>query len=129
MQQIAIEPIGPQPFQGAIAGGDGAAPRRVARQDLRDQKNVVASPGYRLGHDEFGIAVHFGGVDMRHAEIDAPAQRRDRGGTIAAVDIPGALPDHGYLRAARAEWVLPHVRFSSTPTSATSTDPVTDSVM
>src|SRR3954463_9132763 len=129
MQQIAIEPVGPQPLQRAVACGDGAAPRRVTRQDLRDQKDIVAAPSRRLGHDEFGIAIHFGGIDMRHAEIDAPAQRRDRGGAIAAVDMPGALPDHGYLRAPRAEWMRLHDRFSGMPMSATSTVPVTDSVM
>jgi len=41
-----------------------------------------------------------------HAEIDAAAQRSDRASAIAAVDIPGALPDHGYLWTVLAEFLL-----------------------
>ena len=36
---------------------------------------------------------------MGHAGFDAPAQRGDGGLAVAAVEIPGALPDHGYVRA------------------------------
>src|SRR5882672_705747 len=49
MQQVAIEPICLQPLERTLAGGDGAAPRGVARQNLRDQKNIVALSGDRLG--------------------------------------------------------------------------------
>jgi len=41
----------------------------------------------------------FGGVDMGHAEIEAAGKRRNRALAIAAIDVPGALPDHGYLGA------------------------------
>ena len=40
--------------------------------------------------------------------LDAPAQRGDGGLAVAAVEIPGALPDHGYVRAVRAEFFLFH---------------------
>jgi hypothetical protein len=40
---------------------------------------------------------------MGHAEIDTPAQRRDRTFAIPPIDIPGALPDHGHLAAGVAE--------------------------
>ena len=98
MQQIAIEPIGLQPLQRSLAGGDGAAPRGIARQHLRDQENFVAPAGDRIRNDELGIAIHLRGVDMGHAEIDAAAQRRDRALAVAAIEIPGALPDHGDAR-------------------------------
>ena len=42
VQQVAIEPVGLQPRQRPLAGGDGAAPRRVARQHLRNQEHLVA---------------------------------------------------------------------------------------
>ncbi len=32
---------------------------------------------------------------MGHAEVDAAAQCGDRALAIAAIEIPGALPDHG----------------------------------
>src|SRR5450631_943653 len=126
MQQIAIEPVGFQSRQRTLARGDGAAPRRVARQYFRNQEDVVAPPGDRLGNHQLGIAIHLGGVDVGHAELDATAQRGNRALAVAAVDIPGALPDRRYLRAAFAE--LPGAHLSS-PISATITVPVTDSVM
>jgi hypothetical protein len=45
---------------------------------------------------------------MRHAEIEAPAQRRDRVGAIGVVDVLGALADHRDLVIRRAELVLLH---------------------
>src|SRR6202171_5626441 len=104
MQQVAIEAVGLQPLERTLAGGDGAAPRGVARQDFRDQKNLVALSGDRLGDHQFGIAIHFGGVDVGHAEVDAAAQGGDRALAVATVDIPGALPDHGHVRPFAAEF-------------------------
>ena len=106
MQEIAIEPVGLQPRERAFARGDGAAPRGVARQDFRDQEDVVAPAGDGVRDHQLRIAIHLGGVDMGHAEIDAAPQRGDRALAIAAIDIPGALPDHGHLRAAWAELLL-----------------------
>ena len=103
MQQIAIEPVGVEPGQRTLAGGDGAAPRGIAWQNLRNQESLIAPPGDGFRHDEFGIAIHLRGIDVDHAEIDAPAQRRDRAFAIATIDIPGALPDHGHLTAGVAE--------------------------
>ncbi len=45
---------------------------------------------------------------MDHAEIDAAAQGGDRAAAVAAVDIPGALPDHRDLRTVVAEFLLSH---------------------
>ena len=106
MQQIAIEPIGLQSFQRALASCNGATPRGVARQHLGDQKQIVAVARDRLRNDELGIAIHLGGVDVGHAKFDAAAQRRDRALAIAAIDIPGTLPDHGNFWAVTAEILL-----------------------
>src|SRR5437762_13686500 len=100
MQEIAIEPVGFQTLQRTLARGDGAASRRVARQYFRDQKNLIASPGDRVRNYQFRVAIHFGSVDVGHAEIDTVAQGCDRALAISTVDIPGALPDHGDLRTA-----------------------------
>ena len=71
MQQIAIEIIGLQALQRTLAGGDGAAARGVARQHFRDQEQAVALSRDRVRYHELRIAIHLGGVDMGHAEIDA----------------------------------------------------------
>src|SRR3982074_1162010 len=83
-------------------------PRGVAGQHFRDQKNLLAPPGDRLGDHQFGITIHLGGVDVGHAEIDATAQRCDRALAVAMVDIPGALPDHGNERTVLAEFFFSH---------------------
>ncbi len=108
MQEIAIQPVGLQPLQRTLACGDGAAPRCVARQHFRDQENLVALPGDRIRDHQLGIAIHLGGVDVVHAEIDATAQACDRGRAFAVVDVPGALPDHGHLRAVLPEFLFSH---------------------
>src|ERR1700758_1683877 len=106
VQQITIEPVGFQPLQRTLAGRNSAAPRRVAGQDFRDQENLVAPPGEGFGDHQFRIAIHLGGIDVGHAEIDTPPQRRDRVLAIPLVDIPGALPDHGYIWTVAAEFFL-----------------------
>ena len=99
--------IGLQPLQRALAGGDGAAPRGVARQHLGDQEEFFArQPRDRIRDHELGVAIHLGGVDVGHAGFDAPAQRGDGGLAVTAVEIPGALPDHGNLQAVVTEFSL-----------------------
>ena len=99
--------IGLQPLQRALAGGDGAAPRGVARQHLGDEEEFFARQvGDGVRDHELSVAIHLGGVDVGHAGFDAPAQRGDGGLAVAAIEIPGALPDHGYGRAMRAEFFL-----------------------
>ena len=102
-------------------------PRREALLGNTFETRKISSrrPAIASAITSLGIAIHFGGIDMGHAEIDAAAQGCDRAVAIAAVDIPGALPDHGHLRTAAAELPRPH--FNS-PISATRTVPVTDSV-
>ncbi len=96
VQQVAVEPVGAQAPQRALAGGDGAGPRGVVRQHLGDEKHLVAAAGDRLADDLLGgaVAVHLGGVDVVHAEIEAAAQRRDGGAAVGVLDVPGALADH-----------------------------------
>jgi hypothetical protein len=43
---------------------------------------------------------------MDHAELDPSAQRRDRTLAIAAIDMPGPLPDHGHVGTIAAEFFL-----------------------
>jgi hypothetical protein len=44
-----------------------------------------------------------------HAEIDAAAQCHDGLLAIAVIDVPGALPDDGYVMAGGAEFFMFHV--------------------
>src|SRR5262249_3338597 len=94
----------------ACTGGDGTAPRSIARQDFRDQEHLVATTRDRLRDDEFRIAVHFRGVDVSHAEIEPALERGDRFAAIAAVEIPGSLPDDRHMGGAMAEGMCSHVR-------------------
>ena len=100
--------------------------RGMLGKDLRDQKDVVAPPVDRPGDDLLGVAVHLGGVDVRHPEIEAPAQRGDGGRAIAPVQVPGALADHRDIPCGRAEATPLHVcppdGFSIAPGSAPRAD-------
>jgi hypothetical protein len=68
------------------------------RVDLADDEDGVAPAGDGLAHDLLGaaFAIHFGGVDEGHAEIDAKRQRRHHVGTARArfAHAPGAEPEH-----------------------------------
>ena len=112
VQEVAVEPIGGEPRQRALAGGDGAGARGVVRQHLGDEKHLVAAAGDGFADDALGgaVAVHLGGVDVVHAEIEAAAQRRDGGAPVAVFDVPGALADHRHVAAGRSEPVVPHGR-------------------
>ena len=48
-------------------------------------------------------AVHLRGVDVGHAEVEAPPQGGDRGGAVVALDVPGPLADHRDLARRGAE--------------------------
>ena len=94
MEQVKIKTVDAQALQAALAGKlRGFAPG-VVGIDLADQKNPVASAANRLTDELFGrpVAVHFGGIDQRHAEVDALLQGRNflaAPGRILA-DLPGA---------------------------------------
>ncbi len=96
MQQIQIEPVGREALQRLLAGRLHAAPARVVRVDLADEKHVVAHTGQRFAQQRFrrAVAVHFRGVDERHAEFDARAHRRYFRGALRRplAHLPRALP-------------------------------------
>ena len=79
VQQIKVDAVGVEVPEAALAGRDGAAPRRVARQHLADDEHAVAFAGDRLGDDLLGrtVAIHLRGVDQGHAQVDPGLQRRD----------------------------------------------------
>src|SRR5215510_9684261 len=109
MQQVAVQPISVEAGERALAGLNGPGTRGVLGKDLGDQKDLVAPPGDRLADDLFSVAVHLRGVYMVHAEIDAPAQRGDRQGAVAGIDVPGPLADHRDLVVGGTELTNFHV--------------------
>ncbi len=110
VQQVAVEPIGLQPLERGLAGGDRALPRGVLRHHLGDQEYRVAPAGDRLADDVLGGAgaIEFRRVDMGHAEVEAAAQRRQCARPPAPLEIPGALADDRHVAAGGAEWSLLH---------------------
>jgi hypothetical protein len=68
-------------------------------KNLGDNEHFVASSSNSFGDDLLSGArsIHLGGVDMRHAEIEAPAQCGDRRAALGGFDMPGPLTDRGYL--------------------------------
>ena len=106
MQKIAIEAVSLEPLKRTLARGDRPIPRRVVRQDFGDEEDLAAPAGDR-GADHFlGRArpVHLRRIDMRHAEVEASAQSRDRRLTIRLLDIPCALADDRDIATCGAEW-------------------------
>ena len=114
MQEIEIEMIGVEPFQAPLAGGHHALARGVVRIDLAHQKHLGALTRDRLGHHFFraALAIHLGGVDQRHAEVDAEPQRVDDIGAAGArlAHTPRAEAQHRDGRAGR-EVQISHVDF------------------
>jgi hypothetical protein len=90
VKQVAIQPVGSQARQGFLARRESAPLRGVARQDLGDEKDLIAPAGDRLRDDLFrgSRPVHFRGIDMRQAEIETAAQGRDGGARRGILDFP-----------------------------------------
>jgi hypothetical protein len=67
----------------------------ILRQHFAHQKNLIAPPG-NCFRDQFlggAVAIHLGGIDQRHAEIEPGAQRLELVGpprTLLA-ELPGPL--------------------------------------
>ena len=112
VQEVAVQPVGLEARERPLAGRDRPAPRGILRKDLGDQEDLVASPGDRLGDKILGGArqVHLRGVDVGHAEIEAPPQRIDRRAGVFVVVVPGPLADHRDLALGGSEWPSLHVR-------------------
>ncbi len=73
MQQVEVQPIGPQAFQAGLARALQAPAPGVLRIDLADQEDLLADPGQRLAQQALGLAfaVHLSGVDQGHSQFDA----------------------------------------------------------
>jgi hypothetical protein len=109
-------------------------PRRDALlgSTFETMNSLSRCSGDGLRNHKFGVAIHLGRIYMGHAELDAAAQCRDRALAVAAIDVPGALPDQGDVLAGMAEDFRFHAVccfYPSSLMSATSTVPVADSVM
>lgn len=104
MQQIQIDAIGAQALERRLACGDDTAAARMMRQHLADDEQALAHVGERVADKRLGraVAVHLRGIDERHAEIDALAQRGDLGCALRGplAHFPGALPELRYAFAA-----------------------------
>src|SRR5262249_3038447 len=83
---------------------------------LRDDEHLVAPPRDRRADELLGVAVHLRRVDVRHAEVEASAQRLDGGLPAGRSDVPRALADHRDVAAARTERASLHGRVL-TPTA------------
>ncbi len=72
MQQIKIDAVGFHPLQAAFASLDSPLAACVVGIDLADQEHLIAPPLDRLADDflRAAFAIHFGGIDQRHAEIE-----------------------------------------------------------
>ena len=120
VQEVAVEPVGLQPLERPLAGGDRSVARGVLRQHLGDEEDLVAPPGDRLADDLLGRAraVELGGVDVGHAEVEAAAERADDRGALAPLDVPGALADDRHVVPAEAATVRLSDRAASCRASA-----------
>src|SRR6476469_54370 len=108
MQEVAIQPIGPQPLQRSLACRDRPSARGILRHHLRDEKDTVAAPGNRFADDVLGLPVILRGIDVSHAELNAVAQRGDRRRAICAVYVPSALADDADLATCATEAAMFH---------------------
>ena len=105
VQEIEIEAIGAEPFETALAGRDRAFSAGVVRIHLADYKQAVAPAGDRSRHDflRAAVAVHLGGVDERHPEVE-PERQRGRFGRRARLVLahgPGAEAERRHGRSIR----------------------------
>ena len=113
VQQVEVDPIGAQAFQAAFAGRDRAGTGGVGRHDLADQERLVAATRQCFTKHllRATVGVHLGGVDQRHAQLEAGVQRGDLVAAAAGVltPAPGALAQHRDELPARQRY-SPHPR-------------------
>ena len=94
VQKIKIKAINTKALQAAFAGGHQGTAAGIVRIDLADQENLGA-PSFDGFADQLfrgAFAVHFGGINQGHAEINAALQGGNFFGTTGAVVAkhPGA---------------------------------------
>ena len=95
VEEIEIEVVGAEALQAALAGGNGASAAGVGREHLADDLDFAAAALDRLGDDQLGIAIHLGGIEQCHPQIDAALQGGNLVGVFAPVlaHAPGALAE------------------------------------
>ncbi len=105
VQQVAIQPIGPEAGERSLASDLRPPPRRILWQHLGDQEHLVSPSRDGVADQLLGGAgpVHFRGVDVVHSEIDAAAQGGARGGAVAFLDVPGPQANDADLALQGAE--------------------------
>ena len=103
MQQIEIDVIGAQSTQAALAGRNRRFSAGVVRIHLGYYSDLIAPAGDCTRDDFLGaaVAVHLGGVDERHAEVEAERERRNfvRRALAPLAHPPRPLPQCGHLDA------------------------------
>src|SRR3984893_6244630 len=103
MQQIEVDPVGGEPFEAALAGGDHTGARGIVGVDFADNEQLIAHALGGTGDDLLSApaAVHLGSVDQGHAETDPEPQRRRFLGGAAPVlaHVPGSLTERRHLLA------------------------------
>ena len=103
MQQVEVDGFATEPAQAALAGRRQTLAAGVVRVDLADQEDLFAASRDSRADHVFGAAlgVHLGGIDQRHPQFDAFAQRRDLALAFSGLlaDMPGTLADGGDLLA------------------------------
>ena len=103
VQEVEVEPVGAEPLQAALAGGDGAFARGVVRIDLADEIDLVAQAPHGLADDLLGdaLAVHLGRIDQPDAELEPQLDGGHLGRPLglALAHAPSAQPEHRDLLA------------------------------
>src|SRR6476620_10520856 len=105
VEQVAVDALYTEPLQSALAGCDRPAPRGVGRQHLADEERLLSPPADRFADQllHAAVAIHLGGVDVVHAEVETAAKRGDGARAVVALHVPGALADDGDFAAGGAE--------------------------
>ena len=103
MQKIKIDRVDAESIQAPLASLGQFRSRRVVRICLGNDEYIIAVTIDCVCDDFFraAFAVHFGGIDQRHAELDSQTQRRDfiRVGTLLFAHAPRALTEDRNARA------------------------------
>src|ERR1051325_4101353 len=123
VEEVDVEVVRAKPSEARLAGSHDAGVRGVPGQHLRDQEDLVAPAGDRLGNDllDPSRALHLGRVDVRHAGLETGAEGGHGTGPVVALEIPRPLTDDGNRDAARAEGRAPHRSRSRSTGSTRST--------
>ena len=96
MQKIEIDPVSLQPPQALLTGLDRAFARRVMRQNLAHEIDLVTRTrdGFRDHFFSTAVAIHLGAIDDSQPQIDSSFQCRDFSRAIGLflAHVPGAKP-------------------------------------